>query len=119
MNKVDLRTERLVLSAPALDDVEEIVDVCQDLELQCRVPIPVPYDRQQGESYVTEFSDHCWAKSSACTWAIRLDSKFAGVVSLDHIDAGPAQMSSRPAEGSSNGDDLDRSAGRQVGVLGA
>lgn len=81
-----------MLSAPALDDVGAIVHACQDLELQRRVPIPVPYGREHARNYVTEYSDSGWARSSACTWAIRFDNQFTGVVGLDHIDAGQATI---------------------------
>jgi len=53
MDKVELRTERLLLRAPSPSDVEAITAACQDPEIQRRIPIPVPYTRSDAERYVT------------------------------------------------------------------
>ncbi|MBC7760469.1 MAG: hypothetical protein H7201_01440 [Candidatus Saccharibacteria bacterium] len=43
MDKIKLSTDRLILQAPTLADVNAITAAFQDPELQRRVPIPVPY----------------------------------------------------------------------------
>ncbi|MCW2750644.1 MAG: acetyltransferase [Aeromicrobium sp.] len=90
MDKIELRTERLVLSAPTFADLDAIFDACQDVELQRRVPVPVPYGREDAEYFVRELSDEGWERGTHCTWAVRADGVFAGVVSLDGIRQGLA-----------------------------
>jgi RimJ/RimL family protein N-acetyltransferase len=91
MDKVELRTARLVLSAPSLADVDAIFDACQDAELQRRVPVPVPYERESAEFYVRELADGGWDRGEHCTWAVRVDDEFAGIASLDGIADGCAE----------------------------
>ena len=92
MNKVQLRTERLLLRAPSLIDVEAITAACQDPEIQRRVPIPVPYTRTEAEGYVTAYSDFGWASGKSCTWAITIADEYAGAISLDGIGSDQATI---------------------------
>ena len=92
MDKVKLRTKRLLLRAPSLTDVEAITAACQDPEIQRRVPIPVPYTRTEAEGYVTAYSDSGWASGEGCTWAITIADEFAGAISLDGIGSGQATI---------------------------
>ncbi len=92
MDKVELHTERLILAAPTLADVDAIADACQDPELQRRVPIPVPYTVREAEEYVTTFSDLGWATGMRCTWAIYVAADFVGVIGLDGIADGAAEI---------------------------
>lgn len=92
MDKVRLHTERLLLEAPSSTDVDAITAACQDPEIQRWVPIPVPYTRQDAEGYVTGYSDSGWASGRGCTWAIRNDGEFAGVIGLDSIGGGQATI---------------------------
>ncbi|MBC7723598.1 MAG: GNAT family N-acetyltransferase [Burkholderiaceae bacterium] len=93
MEKVTLRTARLVLAPPTLADVDAITAACQDLELQRRVSsIPVPYSRGDAEGYVTGYSAAGWASGTSCTWAIHLDGAFAGAIGLDDIAGGRAEI---------------------------
>ncbi len=92
MNTVELRTTRLLLSIPTLDDVDPITAACQDAELQRRVPIPVPYLREHAVGYVHSWVESGWASGTSCTWAIRVDGRFAGVVGLDNIHEGEATI---------------------------
>lgn len=88
MDLVELRTDRLRLSAPTLDDVDAITAACQDPELQRRVGIPVPYLRENAVEFVVQWSTGGWEKGTNCTWAIRRDDSFAGIVGLDDIHEG-------------------------------
>jgi len=92
MDKVALYTERLVLVAPTLSDVGAITEAGQDPELQRRVPIPVPYTARDAELYVTAYSDSGWSSAKTCTWGIFADTKFAGVIGLDGIGDGMAEI---------------------------
>ena len=85
MDKIHLRTARLLLEAPARADIDAITAACQDPELQRRVPVPVPYTREEAEGYVTACSDIGWATGKSCTWAIRIGGELAGAISLDNI----------------------------------
>lgn len=92
MEKLRLRTGRLLLEAPSATDIESITAACQDPEIQRWVPIPVPYALREAEEYVTAYSDSGWASGRGCTWAIRVDGEFAGAISLDSIGAGQATI---------------------------
>lgn len=92
MDKVELRTERLILRAPSMTDVEAITAACQDPEIQRRVPIPVPYTPTEAEGYVTAYSDSGWASGKRCTWAITIADVFAGAISLDGIGSDQATI---------------------------
>ena len=85
MDKIQLRTARLTLVAPSHADVDAITAACQVLELQRRVPIPVPYTRTDAAEYVTTYCDTGWSTGKSCTWAIRIADEFAGAISLDNI----------------------------------
>lgn len=61
MDKLRLRTGRLLLEAPSATDIEAITAACQDPEIQRWVPIPVPYALREAEEYVTAYSDSGWA----------------------------------------------------------
>lgn len=92
MDKVELRTERLVLQAPSVADIGSITAACQDPEIQRRVPVPVPYSPSDAEAYVTSYSDPGWADGSRCTWAITVDGVHCGAISLDNIGSGQATI---------------------------
>lgn len=92
MNPVELRTERLFLSAPTLDDADAITAACQDHELQRRVGIPVPYSRENAVGFIVQWSMDGWEKGTNCTWAIRRDGVFAGIIGLDDIRGGEATV---------------------------
>lgn len=85
MKKVELHTERLLLRAPVMADVEHITAACQDPDIQRWVPIPVPYSETDALSYVRDYSDRGWESGNCCTWAIVHDGHFAGAIGLDGI----------------------------------
>jgi RimJ/RimL family protein N-acetyltransferase len=92
MEPIELHTERLVLSAPTLDDADAITAACQDPELQRRVGVPVPYSREHAVGFVMQWSTAGWAKGTNCTWAIRRGGDFAGIIGLDDILEGEATI---------------------------
>lgn len=85
MKKVELHTERLLLRAPVMADVDQITAACQDPDIQRWVPIPVPYSETDALSYVRDYSDRGWESGNCCTWAIVHDGHFAGAIGLDGI----------------------------------
>ncbi|PFG31420.1 GNAT family N-acetyltransferase [Paramicrobacterium agarici] len=87
-----LTTERLLLRCPTLHDVDAITAACQDPELQRRVPVPVPYRREHAVAYVTTYCEDGWLTGERCTWALDAGGSFAGVVGLDRIADGSANL---------------------------
>lgn len=72
MDPVVLRTERLVLSVPTLDDVDAITASCQDVLLRDTLAsLPWPYTRADAESFVGEMVAAGWASGDAPVWGIR------------------------------------------------
>lgn len=87
-----LTTERLLLRCPDLADVDAITAACQDPEVQRRVPVPVPYRREHAVAYVTTYCEDGWLTGQRYTWALDVGGEFAGVVSLDDIVDGSANL---------------------------
>nr|WP_141899085.1 GNAT family N-acetyltransferase [Microbacterium agarici] len=87
-----MTTERLLLRCPTLHDVDAITAACQDPELQRRVPVPVPYRREHAVAYVTTYCEDGWLTGERCTWALDAGGSFAGVVGLDRIADGSANL---------------------------
>jgi RimJ/RimL family protein N-acetyltransferase len=79
MEPVSLRSARLVLSAPTLDDVDAIVRYCQDPLFERYLTTPWPYTREDGVSFVESFVPSGWAADRDYTWGIRfLDGRLLG-----------------------------------------
>ncbi|BDZ50659.1 acetyltransferase [Frondihabitans sucicola] len=83
METVNLATDRLLLRPPIDGDVDAVYLACQDLELQRRVPVPVPYTREAAASFVHDHARRGWESGTVVTWALERDGVFAGVVALD------------------------------------
>ena len=72
MDPVVLRTERLVLTAPTLDDVDAITASCQDeLMRDTLASLPWPYTRDDAEFFVREIVAAGWASGDSPVWGIR------------------------------------------------
>ncbi|MGV9194959.1 GNAT family N-acetyltransferase [Microbacterium sp. MC2] len=84
MESVTLRTERLELSAPRPDDVDEIFAACQDASIQRYTTVPVPYRRSDAESFVA-LTARWWADGTEVHWAIRRGGRLAGMIGIHHI----------------------------------
>jgi RimJ/RimL family protein N-acetyltransferase len=85
MEPVVLRTERLVLSLPNLDDVDAIFDACQDAETQRYTPVPSPYERRHAEEFVPKVAAD-WRSGAHVTWAMRDGGTLAGMIGLYRLD---------------------------------
>ncbi len=92
MDPVTLRTPRLVLRPPALDDVDAITAACQDPAIQRYVPVPVPYAREDAVSYGTEFCALGWASGDRLTWAVLEGGQLVGTVGLHAIADAAAEI---------------------------
>lgn len=72
MEPVVLRTERLVLSVPTDDDVDTIVELCQDeLMRDTLASLPWPYTRTDAEFFVREVVAAGWEHGLGTVWGIR------------------------------------------------
>jgi RimJ/RimL family protein N-acetyltransferase len=92
MDPVTLRSARLTLRPPALDDVDAITAACQDPGIQRYVPVPVPYAREDAVSYVSDFCPDGWASGERLTWAVLEGDALVGTVGLHAIADGAAEI---------------------------
>jgi RimJ/RimL family protein N-acetyltransferase len=92
MDPVSLRTARLTLRPPSLDDVDAIAAACQDPGIQRYVPVPVPYTREDAVSYVGAFCPDGWASGQRLTWGIHEGDAFVGTVGLHAVADGAAEI---------------------------
>lgn len=86
-----LRTERLVLSPPTLDDVSAITDACQDPEIRSWTPLPFPYTADHAVAFVHAAAEHAGA-DHGYEWAVREDDALVGMVSLSRRGPGAAEI---------------------------
>lgn len=87
MDAVTLRTPRLELSVPTVDDIGAIFDACQDSAIQRYTTVPSPYERQHAEGFIT-FATQRWADTVEATWAIREAGALVGMVGINGITRG-------------------------------
>lgn len=93
MQQVVLRSARLVLSAPTMDDVDAIADACSDPTVAAWTTVPSPYSRDHAVEFVTGVVDPGWDTGTECAWAMRMaDGEFAGMVGLSRIASGQAEL---------------------------
>lgn len=92
MDPVALRTPRLSLRPPVLDDVDAIAAACQDPAIQRYVPVPAPYTRDDALSYVEDFCPAGWASGERLTWAVLDGDAFVGTVGLGEVAQGAAEI---------------------------
>jgi len=92
MDPVILRTPRLTLRMPALDDVDAMAAACQDPAIQRYVPVPVPYSRDDALSFVSAFCPAGWASGERLTWAVLEGDAFVGTVALGGVADGAAEI---------------------------
>jgi RimJ/RimL family protein N-acetyltransferase len=77
-----LADELITLRAHAIADIDPAYEVCQDAEMQRWTGIPLPYERQNAERYVTEMIPAGWRDDSSFAWAIEYDGRYAGTIDL-------------------------------------
>jgi RimJ/RimL family protein N-acetyltransferase len=80
MKPVELRTERLVLDQPTLDDVDLVTEYCQDPVFERFMVTPWPYRQSDAEVFLGELVPRWWDNGSEFTWALRVDGTLIGVV---------------------------------------
>ena len=72
----------VTLRAHTTADIKPAFDVCQDPVMQQWTTIPVPYEWQHAEQYLTEFIPSGWQDGSSWGWAIEYDGRYAGTIDL-------------------------------------
>ncbi|WP_435743505.1 GNAT family N-acetyltransferase [Microbacterium sp. PMB16] len=85
MEPVTLTTERLVLRAPTVADIDAIEQACQDPEIPRWTTVPSPYTRKDAEEFVRLVAEW-WASGAETLWAIYVDDKLSGMIGLHHIE---------------------------------
>jgi RimJ/RimL family protein N-acetyltransferase len=79
---VEIRTERLVLRKPRLEDLPTVVGACQDPDMPRFIPqVPVPYGEREGRVFL-ESVQRLWDESDDRTFAICENDVLVGMVTL-------------------------------------
>jgi RimJ/RimL family protein N-acetyltransferase len=75
-----LKTARLVLDEPTSEDVPLMTTYCQDPIFKEFLPTPWPYQREDAVTFIESVVPARWADDSECSWAVRVDGEFAGML---------------------------------------
>lgn len=91
---VQLAGGPLLLSAPAMADIDRIAELCGDPEISAWTTVPSPYSRADAERFVTRTVPDGWVSGRECTWAVRdaATGVVHGMVGLHHIDDGEGEI---------------------------
>ena len=78
-----IRTERLVLRQPRMDDLRAVVDACQDPDIPRFIPfVPTPYGDDDGRAFLDSV-ERAWRESDERTFAIcEADNVLIGAVTV-------------------------------------
>ncbi|TDD45014.1 GNAT N-acetyltransferase [Kribbella antibiotica] len=88
-----LSDDVVTLRAHSLADADDVYELCQDPEMQRWTVIPVPYSREAAVSFVTEMVPDNWRKEyGERAWAIEVDGRFSGSVSLHGGEGGVGEI---------------------------
>ncbi len=71
MEPVTLTTQRLVLEPPVVDDIDTIVELCQDPLFERFLTIPWPYRREHAEFFLDRIVAPGWEQGAELAWALR------------------------------------------------
>jgi len=71
MLPVILRTERLVLDAPTIDDRDLVAEYCTDPVFERFMTTPWPYTLEDADSFLSAHVPAGWTSRREFTWAIR------------------------------------------------
>ncbi|MDQ0644829.1 GNAT family N-acetyltransferase [Microbacterium murale] len=84
MERVILRTDRLVLRAPTAADLDAITAACQDPEIPRWTTVPSPYTREDGEDFVRRVAEW-WESGEETVWGVFQDDVLIGMIGLHQI----------------------------------
>jgi RimJ/RimL family protein N-acetyltransferase len=92
MQPVELTDGVVSLSAPSEDDIDDIVEACQEPDIQAWTTVPSPYEREHAEGFVRGWVVEGWREGREATWAIRESGALAGMVGLTMQRPGSAEI---------------------------
>lgn len=92
VSPVTLAGERVVLSAPTEADIDRIAALCVDPAIAEWTTVPSPYTREHAVGFVTGMVADGWVTGRSHTWAIRVDDVLVGMIGLNGIADGAAEI---------------------------
>ncbi|MFF1818370.1 GNAT family N-acetyltransferase [Kribbella sp. NPDC058245] len=88
----ELTDDVVTLRAHTPADVDAVYEMCQDPAMQRWTTIPVPYTREDAVSFITEMVPEGWRTLNYGAWAIEVEGRFAGSVSLHDGEGGVGEI---------------------------
>ncbi len=82
----------VTLRAHSAEDVDRVVEQCLDPLSQAWTTVPLGYDRSMGQDFVAEKMPQGWADGSEWGFAVEVDGRFGGTVSLRDEGSGVAEI---------------------------
>jgi RimJ/RimL family protein N-acetyltransferase len=82
----------VTLRAHTIDDLPQVIAMCQDPRMQRWTTIPVPYERHHAEQFLCEQVPAGWRDGGRWSWAIEYDGRFAGTVGLHDGEGGVGEI---------------------------
>ena len=80
MRPVVLRTERLELSPPTLDDADTITEYCRDPLFERMLTTPWPYEHEHAVGFIEHVVGPGWRDEKEYTWGLRRDGALVGMI---------------------------------------
>ena len=74
------------------EDIDGVLEQCQDEQMQRWTTVPVPYQRSDAEAWVTETTARGWEEGSTAAFAIDVAGRFAGTVDLRLLPGAAAEI---------------------------
>ncbi|MFC9694798.1 GNAT family N-acetyltransferase [Kribbella sp. NPDC056951] len=88
-----LTADSITLRAHTPADADAVYEMCQDPVMQRWTTIPVPYSHADAVSFLTELVPNGWRDENGSRhWAIDVDGRFAGTISLHDISGGVGEI---------------------------
>lgn len=84
MQPILLRTARLELTMPTLDDAEAIAVAAADPEVARWTTLPSPYSLRDAQDFIAR-NEKWVADGTQLNWAIRIDGAWVGMLGLAHL----------------------------------
>ncbi len=82
----------VTLRAHRPEDLDRIVEQCLDPVSQAWTTVPVPYDRSMAEEFALQQLPGGWADGSEWAFAVEVEGRYAGTVSLRDEGPGRAEI---------------------------
>lgn len=82
----------VTLRGHRMDDVPRIVEQCRDPESIAWTTVPTPYDERDAEEFGLRMMPQGWIDGSEWAFAVELEGRYAGTVSLRNEGPGRAEI---------------------------